>query len=154
MYHDLFAYVQIWICEFCGTSNEIEVVVEELPTKEMTTYLIFPAPATVTQQALESNIHGVTDSVVVFCIDTSGSMGVTTEVDSTLRILYCNLQVLVVILTFYSSCQFQIAGKVELKGHDRVCALSASLNAEGEDQSLPRQRRDVTYVSRLQVQLR
>ena len=47
-----------------------------------------------------------------------------------------------------------MAGKVELKGHDRVRALSVLLNAEGEDQPLPRQRRDVTYVSRLQVQLR
>ena len=63
-------------------------------------------------------------------------------------------EVLVVILTFYSSLPFQVAGKVELKGHDRVRALSISLNAEGEDQSLPRERRDVTYVSRLQVQLR
>ena len=58
------------------------------------------------------------------------------------------------ILTFNFSLDLQIAGKVELKGHDRVRALSASLNVEGEDQSLPRQRRDVTYVSRLQVQLR
>ena len=114
----------------------------------MTTYLISSAPATVTQ-ALEGSGHGVTDSIIVFCIDTSGSMGVTTEV-----ILYCDFQVLVVILIFYSSLQFQVAGKVELKGHDRVRALSASLNEEGEDQSLPRERRDVTYVSRLQVQLR
>ena len=119
----------------------------------MTTYLISPAPATVTQ-ALEGSGHGVTDSIIVFCIDTSGSMGVTTEVHNALRILNCDLQVRVVILPFYSSCQFQMAGKVELKGHDRVCALSVSLNAEGEDQSLPRERRDVTYVSRLQVQLR
>ena len=120
----------------------------------MTTYLISPAPATVTQ-ALEGSGHGVTDSIIVFCIDTSGSMGVTTEVHNALRILNCDLQIRVVILTFYSSCQFQMAGKVELKGHDRVRALSVSLlNAEGEDQSLPRQRRDVTYVSRLQVQLR
>ena len=114
----------------------------------MTTYLISPAPAVVAQ-ALEGGAHGVTDSIIVFCIDTSGSMGVTTEV-----ILYCDFQVLVVILTLHSSCQFQVTGKVELKGHDRVRALSVSLNEEGEDQSLPRERRDVTYVSRLQVQLR
>ena len=44
----------------------------------------------------------------------------------------------------------QVAGKFELKGHDRVRGLS-SLNMHGEDQYMPRQRRDVTYVSRLQV---
>jgi len=38
-----------------------------------------------------------------------------------------------------------------LKGHERVRALSVSLNADGEDQSLPRQSRNVTYVSRLQA---
>ena len=97
-YHDLFAFVQIWICEFCGTSNEVEVVADELPTKQMVIYLITPAPATATQ-TLEGNSHGVTDSVVVFCIDTSGSMGITTEVYDVLRILYCDLQVLVAILT-------------------------------------------------------
>ena len=83
----LFSCVQIWVCEFCGASNEVEVVADELPTKEMTTYLISPAPATVTQ-ALEGSGHGVTDSIIVFCVDISGSMGVTTEVDNVLRVLY------------------------------------------------------------------
>ena len=79
---------QTWVCEFCGTSNVVEVVAEELPTEEATTYMIAPAPTTATQ-ALQGS--GITDSVVVFCIDTSGSMGVTTEVDIThmLRLVAC-----------------------------------------------------------------
>ena len=44
----------------------------------------------------------------------------------------------------------QVPGKFQLKGHERVKELS-SLNVDREDQYLPRQRRDVTYVSRLQV---
>jgi len=42
--------------------------------------MIAPAPSTATQSLQGS---GITDSVVVFCIDTSGSMGVTTEVGIT-----------------------------------------------------------------------
>ena len=43
-------------------------------------------------------------------------------------------------------------GKFKLKGFERVKSLS-SYNTHGEDQYLPRQRRDVTYVSRLQVRI-
>jgi hypothetical protein len=60
--------------------------------------------------------------MVIFCIDISGSMCVTTEVP----------------------------GKFELKGQDRVQSLS-SLNVDRQTQFLPGQRRDATYVSRLQV---
>ncbi len=42
----------------------------------------------------------------------------------------------------------QVPGKVNLRG-DRLERLQ-SLNTEREDQFLPRQRRNVTYVSRLQ----
>ena len=84
----VFSYFQLWLCEFCGTSNVADIVAEELPREEDTTYMIAPAPTTATQ-ALQGS--GITDSVVVFCIDTSGSMGVTTEVDIThmLRLVAC-----------------------------------------------------------------
>jgi len=45
---------------------------------------------------------------------------------------------------------YQVPGKFELKGHERVKGLS-SLNVDRQDQYLPQQRRNVTYVSRLQV---
>ena len=44
----------------------------------------------------------------------------------------------------------KVPGKFELKGHDRIKGLS-SLNVDRQDQFLPQQRRNVTYVSRLQV---
>ena len=43
-----------------------------------------------------------------------------------------------------------MSGKFQLKGHSRVTGLE-SLNVDGEDQYMPGQKRDVTYVSRLQV---
>ena len=44
---------------------------------------------------------------------------------------------------------FQVPGKVNLRGADRLARLQ-SLNDERENQWLPNQRRNVTYVSRLQ----
>lgn len=69
-------FSQVWVCEFCGTSNEIDIVPEEMPIKEDTSYMLVPAPA------VEGAVGGaaVEDSIVVFCIDISGSMCVTTEV--------------------------------------------------------------------------
>lgn len=43
-----------------------------------------------------------------------------------------------------------MSGKFQLKGHSRLAGLE-SLNVDGEDQYMPGQKRDVTYVSRLQV---
>ena len=45
-----------------------------------------------------------------------------------------------------------MSGKFQLKGHSRVAGLE-SLNVDGEDQYMPGQKRDVTYVSRLQVSI-
>lgn len=74
-----------------------DIVAEELPREEDTTYMIAPAPSTATQSLQGS---GITDSVVVFCIDTSGSMGVTTEVGIThvLRLKYIFLVLVILIL--------------------------------------------------------
>ena len=71
-----------------------------------------------------ASMHGgnVDDTLAVFCIDVSGSMCVTTEVP----------------------------GKFKVKGSDQK-AGSESFDTDGSDQYLPGQRRDVTYVSRLQV---
>ena len=49
-----------------------------------------------------------------------------------------------------TSLYMQVSGKFQLKGHSRVAELER-LNADGEDQYMPGQKRDVTYVSRLQV---
>lgn len=59
-----------------------------MPTKDDTTFML--APASVAEGAAGDVAGGVEDSLVVFCIDISGSMCVTTEVsiESTYNHLY------------------------------------------------------------------
>ena len=62
------------MCEFCGAENEVSVVSEEVPTSEEVTFVMSPPP--VVAGARDSVVE---DSLVVFCVDISGSMCVTTE---------------------------------------------------------------------------
>lgn len=73
------------MCEFCGEHNEVDVVQEELPAKLDTTFLISPAPAV--EGRTGGGVSSMEEALVVFCIDISGSMCVTTEV----RIRYVGL---------------------------------------------------------------
>jgi len=105
-----------WKCEFCGKVSLVDVEDEEIPKVEDVTYLLQPAMAT-----SHSSISGVDKSLVIFCMDTSGSMCVTSEID----------------------------GRVRLRGNSKLRRLQ-SFNERQESQYLPNQRHDVTYVSRLQ----
>ena len=104
----------IWECEFCSTQNEVYLAKEEVPSSASLDYIV-SGPVTA-GTARESN--------VVFCVDTSGSMCVTSEV----------------------------AGKLKLKGQDRRNKQAEELRAfgDGSNQFLRGQSRNVTYVSRLQ----
>ena len=66
---------QSWGCEFCSHSNVVDLDDEEIPKENDTTFMLQPAPCTAA-----SGKTGVDDSLVIFCVDTSGSMCVTTEV--------------------------------------------------------------------------
>ena len=66
---------QTWVCEFCATRNEVDIMLEEVPIQEDVTYMLMPAPSTTA-----SGRSGMDESLVVFVVDTSGSMCVTTEV--------------------------------------------------------------------------
>ncbi|ELT92128.1 hypothetical protein CAPTEDRAFT_214988 [Capitella teleta] len=63
--------VMSWKCEFCGCANELEICPEEQPLTEDVTFLIHAAPP-----AKDSSLD---DSLVIFCVDVSGSMNTTTE---------------------------------------------------------------------------
>lgn len=52
-----------------------ELEPEEIPTKDDTTFMIAPAPVNTQQGAA-----GGVESLIIFCVDISGSMCVTTEV--------------------------------------------------------------------------
>lgn len=117
---------KVWKCEFCGTTQEVFLEDEEMPKEESVDYLLNEESSSSSSSAVASEDGKEApqlqnDSMIVFCVDTSGSMCVTTEID----------------------------GKIKLKGFDRLERYKA-LNAEHEDQYMPSQRRDTTYVSRLQ----
>ncbi|XP_071136919.1 circularly permutated Ras protein 1-like [Mytilus edulis] len=66
---------QLWTCQFCGALNEINVMDEEIPKEEDVTFMLEPALSTTS-----AGPSGTDESLVIFCIDISGSMCVTTEV--------------------------------------------------------------------------
>lgn len=113
---DVLADAKVWICEYCETRNVVDIEEEEKPQEPDVTYMLEPALSTTA-----SGPTGLDESLVVFCLDVSGSMCVTTEVP----------------------------GQVELRGASSL-RRAQLLNRERADQHLPRQRRNVTYVSRLQ----
>jgi len=67
---------KLWICEFCGTHNAIDIDEEEIPSKDTRDYVLSPAREGENKDVKPSDV----DSYVVFCIDTSSSMCSTTEV--------------------------------------------------------------------------
>uniref|UniRef100_A0A4W3K191 Circularly permutated Ras protein 1-like n=1 Tax=Callorhinchus milii TaxID=7868 RepID=A0A4W3K191_CALMI len=60
-----------WRCEYCGVSNPLDYRVEAGGARDDQTFLHLPDPASAQQQ---------NDSLVVFCVDISGSMSVTLQV--------------------------------------------------------------------------
>ncbi|KAL3882463.1 hypothetical protein ACJMK2_028800 [Sinanodonta woodiana] len=107
---------KVWNCEFCNVKNVVDVDDEEVPTSEDLTYMLEPALSTTV-----SGLSGTDQSLVLFCVDISGSMCVTTEVP----------------------------GNLKLRGAESLHRAQL-LNRERSDQYLPKQRRNVTYISRLQ----
>lgn len=62
-----------WKCEFCPQTSNVDIEQSDLPKKEDATYLVEPAPI-----VHGSDMTGLDDSIVVFVVDTSGSMSSTT----------------------------------------------------------------------------
>jgi len=102
-----------WNCEFCNNINDVQLEQEEIPAAETLDYILEPAPV-----AAASSDEGS----VIFCMDISGSMCVTSE----------------------------IQGKLKLRGDEKRSAALQALNTERTSQYMPGQKQDVSYVSRLQ----
>ncbi len=68
-YENLPPEISVWTCEFCGFHNIIDIADEERPKVDPVDYVITPAP-----------VGAVEEQNIIFCIDISGSMCVTTEV--------------------------------------------------------------------------
>ena len=104
---------QIWNCEFCNTQNIVNLEQPEIPTEDTVNYILEPAKV---KEGGEGN------QSVIFCVDISGSMCVTTP----------------------------IQGKFHIKG-DRMKELQDFAKfGDGSDQFMQGESRNTTYVSRLQ----
>jgi hypothetical protein len=69
--------VYVWKCEFCGYENQdLSLEAEEIPNCSVfcADYLLQPA----------NSLHKNEDEMVIFCVDVSGSMCVSTEVPALL----------------------------------------------------------------------
>eukprot|EP01083_Nonionella_stella_P268469 907583_1 len=68
----------IWICKFCNHINVISVDDEEIPKDETVDYILAP-PSSMNE---ESKSNDKTESQIIFCIDISGSMCVSQQIDA------------------------------------------------------------------------
>jgi hypothetical protein len=79
---------KLWKCEFCSFKNHLQIENEEIPTNDDVTYMLEPAigvqNATSTQE--------INSEYVVYCIDISGSMSVTTRVHGNYRLPTDNIR--------------------------------------------------------------
>lgn len=66
---------KMWKCEFCYHNNEVDIMPEEQPKQNDVTFMLVPAMSTTA-----SGVKATDQSLVVFCMDTSGSMCLTSEV--------------------------------------------------------------------------
>jgi len=109
-----------WECEFCSCSNEVTLDKEEIPKGTNNDYLVDDSLRASNSSTDEQYAAGT--GLTVFVVDISGSMCITSEVQ----------------------------GGKKLQGFERLQRQQRELNPENEDQFLPGQARDVSYISRLQ----
>ena len=65
-----------WICEFCGEINHVHLEEGEFPKKETSTYVLEK-----NDKPLPDVVKSLDDITVIFCIDVSGSMDMTSKTD-------------------------------------------------------------------------
>ena len=115
---DIKSYNKVWICEFCEKHNIVSIEKEEVPSKDDIIYF------KQNFSQVKNPIQSEKDITVIFCIDTSGSMSITTEIE----------------------------GKHDLK-HGLSAEEYEMLKQfieNGADQYLPNQKKNSTYISRKQ----
>ena len=71
-----------WKCEFCNFENKIQIETEEIPKIDDITYMLQPAPGV--QNA--ATAQDINSEYVIYCVDISGSMSVTTKVNGNFRL--------------------------------------------------------------------
>jgi len=112
----------IWVCSFCAAVNVIDIEDEERPTAETVDYILAPPPT----QNEEAKSGDADDSQIVFCIDVSGSMCVSQQIDA-------------------KHSHFKLKGNRLNEAHDDLSAF-----IDGNANHLNQAASDRQYVSRLQ----
>ncbi len=124
---DLKSNESVWVCEFCGTHNKISIENEELPKADDLFYMLQSAEqnkiaANQTPNSKEQDIS------VIFCIDFSGSMCVTSEIKVKEELKY---------------------GGLSKEEYDML----KKFIEQGASQNLPKQKQGMQWVSRKQCVL-
>lgn len=70
---------KLWQCEFCGKEHSVDCEPEQQPKQSDVTYLLEAAPHTVNEEG-KIKYAGASETMVVFCVDVSGSMSTRTQV--------------------------------------------------------------------------
>mmetsp|Transcript_25119 Transcript_25119/g.32763 ORF Transcript_25119/g.32763 Transcript_25119/m.32763 type:complete len:715 (+) Transcript_25119:198-2342(+) len=107
-----------WDCEFCGEKNILEMVMEEKPSAQSIDYII--ENAAVATSSMESESSG---GLIIFVIDTSGSMCISKEVQ----------------------------GDLKLKGDHSTELRSLRTHGDDWNQRLPNEKQEITYITRMQA---
>lgn len=113
---------KFWHCNFCSKVNEIHLEPEELPQHSAIDYLQKGTPSLDQGKFIEDN------SFVVFCIDTSGSMVVTSSISE--------------------------KDALKLRKKDKIKNSKSQVTTEANDsvsQYLPNEKRGMAYISRLEA---
>jgi len=76
-----------WTCKYCGTKQQIEIEDAEIPQTNVSEYVIVPGAEQAPAEAAAAAADGAAaaapddDCYVVFCVDVSGSMNMTSKVN-------------------------------------------------------------------------
>lgn len=75
----------IWECEFCQRENRPQIEHQEVPRSEDVTFMIEAAPS-VSGKLASNEQDSIESSNIIYCIDISGSMSVTTSVPGNIHL--------------------------------------------------------------------
>lgn len=115
---------RLWICEFCGHQNFLQIDENEVPSKEDCLYLLEP-PA-LKQNDINDNLN------IILCIDFSGSMSVTKELKGKLDFRHSSTEDIEAFKSFMEPWEFlQMKREIELESANKTfvsrkqCVLAA-----------------------------
>ena len=112
---------KIWICEFCSEHNKVSIEPQEIPSSADVIYML----QSIDQLKKNNPLSDNSDLTNIFCLDNSGSMGVTSQINHQIDLNY---------------------GITE----EERKMLEQFIEEGDEDQFFPNQNQNISWVSRKQ----